>query len=162
MKRRTFRSGRRSGPRPEAAPWSWPGGRRERPFPQAPPPGQEKRLTPASRIPLKATRRSRHDSSVWLLTEFGLLGLAAFLGLAAALVGKGVRAFRRASSMERPLVVGLIGAHFGMFGVSFGIEALYQRHWWLVMALLASSYAITRTRVHLPPDAGPACLGARI
>src|SRR5579885_1000099 len=103
-----------------------------------------------------------HDSSVWLLTEFGLLGLAAFLGLAAALVGKGVRAFRRASSMERPLVVGLIGAHFGMFGVSFGIGALYQRHWWLVMALLASSYAITRTRVHLPPDAGPACLGARI
>jgi hypothetical protein len=31
-----------------------------------------------------------------------------------------------------------------MPGVSAGIEALYQRHWWLVMAMLASSWVLAR------------------
>jgi hypothetical protein len=42
------------------------------------------------------------------------------------------------------LVLGLMAAHVGMLGLSLGIEALYQRHWWMVMAFLGSAYAITR------------------
>jgi hypothetical protein len=29
-----------------------------------------------------------------------------------------------------------------MFGLAMGIEAFYQRHWWLVLALIASSYSL--------------------
>jgi hypothetical protein len=44
----------------------------------------------------------------------------------------------------KPAILALMCAHAGMFGVSTGIEALYQRHWWLAMALLASCGALAR------------------
>jgi hypothetical protein len=33
-------------------------------------------------------------------------------------------------------------AHTAMLGLAMGIEAFYQRHWWLVFALIASSYSL--------------------
>jgi hypothetical protein len=40
-------------------------------------------------------------------------------------------------------VLALLLAHAAMLGVAMGIEAFYQRHWWLVMALIASAYSLT-------------------
>jgi putative inorganic carbon (HCO3(-)) transporter len=37
----------------------------------------------------------------------------------------------------------LLLAHAAMLGVAMGIEAFYQRHWWLVFSLIASSYSLT-------------------
>jgi hypothetical protein len=33
-------------------------------------------------------------------------------------------------------MVALAVAHAGMIGVSAGIEVFYQRHWWLIMAMI--------------------------
>jgi hypothetical protein len=30
-----------------------------------------------------------------------------------------------------------------MFGLAMGIEAFYQRHWWMLLGLIAASYSLT-------------------
>jgi putative inorganic carbon (hco3(-)) transporter len=95
------------------------------------------------------TRPYIHNTTVWMLTDFGLVGLTVFLGLISWMFVRGVRVFRRVAFAERPVVLGLLAAHAGMFGVSAGIEALYQRHWWLFMALLGASFSIySKTKAH--------------
>jgi len=39
-----------------------------------------------------------------------------------------------------------------MFSLAMGIEGFYQRHWWVVFALIASSSAIARRQVHKRPN----------
>jgi hypothetical protein len=34
-----------------------------------------------------------------------------------------------------------------MFGLAMGIEAFYQRHWWLVMGLIGSSFSLVINQV---------------
>jgi O-antigen ligase len=80
-----------------------------------------------------------HDTTVWMATEFGLVGLGVFLGFMIWFLLRGLSAFRLPGAGDRDLIVGLMCAHVGMWGVSFGIEAFYQRHWWMAMALLASA-----------------------
>jgi hypothetical protein len=42
-----------------------------------------------------------------------------------------------------------------MFGVAMGIEAFYQRHWWLILALIGSCSSIVfRRRATLLAEAG--------
>jgi hypothetical protein len=31
-----------------------------------------------------------------------------------------------------------------MFGLSLGIEALYQRHWWMIVSLIGAAYSLAR------------------
>lgn len=83
-----------------------------------------------------------HDTAIWMLTEFGVLGIIVYLGLILWYAIVGFIALSRTSGATRCLVLGLLCAHLCMLGVSVGIEAFYQRHWWLVMALLASSFAL--------------------
>ena len=100
------------------------------------------------------TRPYIHNTTVWMLTDFGLVGLTIFIGLISWIFVRGVRVFRRVGRTERPVVLGLMAAHAGMFGVSVGIEALYQRHWWLFMALLGACFSIyTKNRVPAPYQA---------
>ena len=40
-------------------------------------------------------------------------------------------------------MLALLLAHMAMFGLAMGIEALYQRHWWLIVALIGSGYSLT-------------------
>ena len=47
-------------------------------------------------------------------------------------------------------MLALLLAHTAMFGLAMGIEAFYQRHWWLVLGLIASSYSLTLRRVNRP------------
>lgn len=85
-----------------------------------------------------------HNTPLWVLTEFGLVGFIFFLGFSSWFVVKGFFTYKSVEERHKPLVLGVILAFLAMMGLSLGIEALYQRHWWLVMALIASSYGIAR------------------
>lgn len=85
-----------------------------------------------------------HNTPVWILTECGLLGLIVFMGFAGWFVLRGRMAYLATNARNKPMVLALVLGHIAMLGLSLGIEALYQRHWWMLMALIASSYAIAR------------------
>lgn len=95
-----------------------------------------------------------HNTPVWFLTEFGLVGLVVFVGFSLWFLVRAYRTFRRIDPSDRPLLLGLAMAHLSTLGLSLGIEALYQRHWWVFMALIASSYAVmvARSRSFTVPD----------
>lgn len=85
-----------------------------------------------------------HNTPAWFSTEFGLFGGVILLGFMGWFVIKALFVYRKVSPTEKPLILGLLLAHVAMFGVSLGIEALYQRHWWLVFALIASPLTMLR------------------
>lgn len=93
-----------------------------------------------------------HNSAMWFLADFGAVGLLVFLGFVAWFFVKGWMAYRFAPEKEQPLVLGLLAGHAAMFGLAMGIEAFYQRHWWLVFALIASSYTLARRRMSRLPS----------
>jgi hypothetical protein len=43
----------------------------------------------------------------------------------------------------QPYVLASLVALVGMLGLSMGIEAFYQRHWWLSFALVGAASAMT-------------------
>jgi putative inorganic carbon (HCO3(-)) transporter len=87
-----------------------------------------------------------HNSAMWFLADFGIIGLVALLGFLGWFFVKGWYAYRFAPAREQALVLGLLLAHTAMFGLAMGIEAFYQRHWWFVLGLIASSYSLTLSR----------------
>jgi O-antigen ligase len=88
-----------------------------------------------------------HNSAMWFLADFGIAGLAAFGAFLAWFFAIAWFAYRFAPKNEQPIALALFLAHAAMVGVAMGIEAFYQRYWWLVLALIASSYTLTlRTR----------------
>jgi putative inorganic carbon (HCO3(-)) transporter len=90
-----------------------------------------------------------HNSAMWFLADFGIAGLAAFGAFLAWFFTIAWFAYRFAPKSEQPIALALFLAHAAMVGVAMGIEAFYQRYWWLVLALIASSYSLTlRTRQH--------------
>lgn len=80
-----------------------------------------------------------HNTLFWILTEFGLVGISVFLGFILWFGWRGWVAYRLAGPKERPLLLGLLLAHVAMIGLSMGIEATYQRHWWVVLAMIAAA-----------------------
>jgi putative inorganic carbon (HCO3(-)) transporter len=80
-----------------------------------------------------------HNTALWFLADFGIVGLVAMFGLLGWFLFKGWSAYRLAPEEERPIMLGLLMAHTAMVGLAMGIEASYQRHWWFVLALIASS-----------------------
>jgi len=84
-----------------------------------------------------------HNSAMWFLADFGIVGLAALLGFLGWFFIKAWSVYRLAPERERPLVLALLLAHTAMIGLAMGIEAFYQRHWWMIFALIASSYCLT-------------------
>jgi O-antigen ligase len=91
-----------------------------------------------------------HNSAMWFLADFGIVGLAVLLGFLGWFLAKGWFAYRFAPARAQPLVLALLLGHTAMFGLAMGIEAFYQRHWWLVFGLIASSYSLTLSRVNRP------------
>lgn len=80
-----------------------------------------------------------HNTPAWFLADFGLVGLTLFLGLCAWVLWRAAAAAAVARELGwGSLVWGLVMAHVAMMGLSLGIEAFYQRHWWLVMAAIAA------------------------
>jgi hypothetical protein len=89
-----------------------------------------------------------HNSAMWFLADFGLVGLGVLAGFLAWFFKRAWIAYRTAPETERPLALGLLLAHAALTGLAMGIEAFYQRHWWIVMALIASvhSFAVETSR----------------
>jgi hypothetical protein len=89
-----------------------------------------------------------HNSAMWFLADFGIAGLAVFVAFLAWFFVKAWFAYRFAPESEQSIALALLLAHAAMAGVAMGIEAFYQRHWWLVLALIASCSALSsRTAV---------------
>lgn len=96
-----------------------------------------------------------HNTPIWFLTEFGLLGFISVSGLYIMYILLGVRAYRRNLPSERPLILGLILAHIVILGLSMGIEAFYQRHWWLVTSMLAATATMSTSCTNDQPCLKP-------
>lgn len=99
-----------------------------------------------------------HNTAMWFLADFGIVGLTVLLGFLGWFFVKGWFAYRSAPARGQPLVLALALAHTAMFGLAMGIEAFYQRHWWLVLGLIASSYSLTLRQANGPAlssDSGP-------
>ena len=96
-----------------------------------------------------------HNSAMWFLADFGIFGLIALLGFVGWFFMKGWFAYQHAPVREQSLVLSILLAHMAMFGLAMGIEAFYQRHWWLVMGLIASSYSLTSSHVRPEQRRGP-------
>ncbi len=79
-----------------------------------------------------------HNSAMWFLADFGIVGLAALVGFLGWFFVKGWFAYRFAPMREQPVALALLLAHTAMVGLAMGIEAFYQRHWWVAFGLIAS------------------------
>jgi putative inorganic carbon (hco3(-)) transporter len=74
-----------------------------------------------------------HNTFLWFLIESGPLGAAAFM----VFVHSGLRpALKRNSVLTSTELAAAVG-FAAMFGLSLGIEALYQRQWWLFAGILS-------------------------
>ena len=87
-----------------------------------------------------------HNSFFWMLADVGMVGALALVGLVGVLAVRGYKAYRAVGDDYRGLVIGLFISHLTMIGLSLGIEALYQRTWWVVMALLNACWVLTVRR----------------
>ncbi len=85
-----------------------------------------------------------HNSTLWFLTELGLVGLVVFVGFLLAYAAKGWRTVHEVSGPPRALALALFAGIGVGLGVSVGIEALYQRYWWLMFAGTAAAHGLAR------------------
>jgi len=91
-----------------------------------------------------------HNTAMWFLADFGIVGLSVLLGFLGWFFVKAWTAYRLAPAREQPVVLALLLAQTAMVGLAMGIEAFYQRHWWLVFGLIASSYSLVLRRSYHP------------
>jgi O-antigen ligase len=87
-----------------------------------------------------------HNSAMWFLADFGIIGLTAFAGFLGWFFLKGWSAYQSAPASKRSLTLAALLAHTAMLGLAMGIEAFYQRHWWLALGMIASGYSLTLRR----------------
>ena len=92
-----------------------------------------------------------HNSAMWFLSDFGIAGFAILLGFLGWFFVKGWSAYRMAPAAEQPVALAVLLAHTAMFGLAMGIEAFYQRHWWMAFALIASIQSPALRRIAGPP-----------
>jgi putative inorganic carbon (hco3(-)) transporter len=98
-----------------------------------------------------------HNSALWFLADFGVAGLAVLIGFLGWFFFRAWNAYRLAPDEEKPVALALLLAQTAMTGLAMGIEAFYQREWWLVLALIASSNCLVRRPARCPqPEASSA------
>lgn len=78
-----------------------------------------------------------HSTGVWLLVEMSLVGVLFFF----AMIAIPFHAALRLRRFDSDFALALIGAQVVMAVASNGIEAVYQRQWWLVIGLSAAVVA---------------------
>lgn len=96
-----------------------------------------------------------HNTAMWFLADFGIVGLAVLAGFLGWFFTRAWIAYRTARPAHRPLLLALLLAHTAMFGLSMGIEAFYQREWWVVLALIASGYRLAAPGIQATPSSVP-------
>ena len=89
-----------------------------------------------------------HNTAMWFLADFGIVGFTVLLGFLGWFFANSGFSYRFAPVRGKEPVLALLLAHTAMFGLAMGIEAFYQRHWWLVLGLIASSYSLTLSRMN--------------
>src|ERR1043166_4015107 len=57
-----------------------------------------------------------HNTALWLLAEFGIVGAIVLIGFLAGFLVNAAAAYRLASPQRRPLLTGLVAAHLAMIG----------------------------------------------
>jgi hypothetical protein len=72
-----------------------------------------------------------HNTAIWLLVEMSVVGIV-YLAAMAVLP---IQVTLRMRAFDRQLALALLGAQVVMLVASIGIEALYQRQWWLIIGL---------------------------
>jgi hypothetical protein len=72
-----------------------------------------------------------HNTAIWLLVEMSVVGIVYLVAMAVLPIQVTLR--MRAS--DRPLALALLGSQIVMLVASIGIEALYQRQWWMIIGL---------------------------
>jgi hypothetical protein len=88
-----------------------------------------------------------HNTVLWFLTEMGLVGFVILGGLLVSYVRRGLWTLQHCPDHESGLVLGLLAGFVVVLGLSLGIEAMYQRYWWLLLAGLSAAYALRRQRL---------------
>ncbi|MEQ8843168.1 MAG: hypothetical protein RIB98_19495 [Acidimicrobiales bacterium] len=88
-----------------------------------------------------------HNTAVWLTSEMSAVGLAMF----AVAVALPIHAALRRKRDDDDLAMAVLGANVAMVVASLGIEALYQRQWWLFIALCIPPTMSSRTAASAPP-----------
>jgi putative inorganic carbon (HCO3(-)) transporter len=89
-----------------------------------------------------------HNTALWFLADFGIVGLFVLLGYMGSFFIRCCWAYRSAPDEQKPVVLAVLLAHTAMLGLAMGIEAFYQRHWWLIVALIGSAYSIVCRPAH--------------
>jgi O-antigen ligase len=80
-----------------------------------------------------------HNTAIWFLTEMGIIGLVIFVGFLAVHVRRATWLITRGPADSWVLGAALLGAILVGVGVSLGIEAFYQRYWWLAFAAVSAA-----------------------
>lgn len=88
-----------------------------------------------------------HNTAFWFAAEFGIIGLVVFLGLILWYVIGLARASRQEPEPIRTLAFALLLSQVAMLGLSVGIEAFYQRYWWMLLAVSGALFALCRSSV---------------
>jgi hypothetical protein len=93
-----------------------------------------------------------HTTALWLLTETGIVGLAAFVGVFAVLLTVLIGTARSRAPGTSPIEIGVAAGILVVAVASVGTDLLYQRHiWWLAGLALAQPLR-TSSPTH-PPTA---------
>lgn len=83
-----------------------------------------------------------HNTFFWMLAEMGMVGATVFVMFVGTFALRAFRAYRAADEEYRGLMAGLLISHLAMIGFSVGIEAFYQRSWWVIMALINAGWVL--------------------
>ena len=81
-----------------------------------------------------------HNTGIWLLVEMSLPGLLFF----GAMIVVPFQACLRLRRHDHELAMALLAAHTAMIVASVGIEALYQRSWWVIIGMTIIPAAASR------------------
>lgn len=85
-----------------------------------------------------------HNTGFWFLADFGVIGFLVLIGFVVWFGLRAWQAFRLCPRQERPLALAAGMAHVALLGLMMGIEGFYQRHWWMVLAVIASLWTQAR------------------
>jgi O-antigen ligase len=82
-----------------------------------------------------------HNTVAWFGAEMGLVGLVTFAGFLSWYVRGLWRCAREPTKPDAALAQAVLLSIVAMLGLSLGIEALYQRYWWLLFAVAGGIFA---------------------
>lgn len=85
-----------------------------------------------------------HNTFFWILAELGLIGALFFIWFILGHFRRSLSSIRHGPDRALSTSIGLMCGFAAMASFSLGIEALYQRHWWLLGGLISAGYVIAK------------------